>query len=335
MSNKIIKLDNPATGAAIVKHDGNHPFAPVAVYLASLKASGREPMRSGLRKVAALIKRDSTLETFPWASLRYVHLQALRAALIEVYQPRSTNRMLAAVRGVLKQAWHMNLIDTDSYHRAIAVKSVPSRSLPPAGRTLEPEEVGRLLDACQRLDELACKRGQALLCVLYAGGLRREEASGMNVTDYNHADGAVTVIGKGGKHRLTYLQETYRPFVHQWLELRAGQSDGAKQASKKTPAFVRFSKKGATDIRLTKKGVAHAVEAIRLEAGIKPFTPHDLRRSFGTHLLQAGADIFMVQELMGHSDLSTTKIYDRRTEDSKKQAIQKFPTLGIFPKKDK
>ncbi len=325
---KLVKTPKPSTETALVKHDGNHPFAPVAVYLAGLAPTGREPMRSGLRKVAAIVKRDSSLETFPWATLRYVHLQALRARLVEIYKPRSVNRMLAAVRGVLRAAWQMNLLDTDSYHRAIAVKSVSARSLPPAGRTLELDEVEQLLVACDRMHELAKMRGKALLCVLYAGGLRREEAAAMDVADYNHRDGALSVVGKGGKHRLTYLQEHYRALVHEWIRFRCGD----KEPPEDTPAFVRFSKKGTTEHRLTKIGVAHAVEAIRKLARVKPFTPHDLRRSFGTHLLQAGADIFMVQELMGHSDIATTKIYDRRAEEEKKQAIQKFPTLSLFTK---
>ncbi len=316
---KLTKIDKPAETTALAKRDESHPFAPVAVYLGGLKASGREPMRSGLRKVAGLVKSGATIETFPWASLRYVHVQALRAALVDLYGPRSVNRMLAGVRGVLKAAWNIGQISTEDYHRAVAVKSVPTRSLPPSGRTLETDEVGKLITGCRKLGELGKLRGQALIVVLYAGGLRREEAAAMNVEHYEWKTGGLRVKGKGGKTRLTYIHQDYRKWLEPWLEQR-----------KAGACFVRFRRnQGPSEERLTKLGVAHALEAIRKLAGVAQFTPHDLRRSFGTHLLQAGADIFMVQELMGHSDLSTTKIYDRRAEDSKQKAIEMFPTLTI------
>lgn len=292
---------------------------PVAIYLASLAPAGRPSMLSGLHAVADLVKRGATAYTLPWADLRYEHLQALRAVLIDEYSPRTVNRMLAAVRGVLKAAWNLRQMSTDNYHRAVQVKSVKTSSLPPSGRALEVPELEELFAASSKLPTAQATRGCALLSVLYAGGLRRQEVSGLDVADYAPRTGELRVHGKGAKTRLVYIAPPYRPFMLSLIAERPGTA----------PMFVRFNRFGATKGRLGKKGVAHALDDIRTQAGVAKFSPHDLRRSFGTHLLDAGADILMVQDLMGHADLKTTKIYDRRGETGKRAATEFLPTLKL------
>lgn len=288
---------------------------PVAIYLASLAPSGRPSMLSGLAAVAAIVDQGATPLSLPWGKLRYEHLQAVRARLVEGYSPRSVNRMLAAIRGVLKVAWNLRQISTDEYTRAIQVKSVPARSLPPSGRSLAKDELKRVFAGASELPAPGDARACALLVMLYAGGLRRQEVSSLDVADYDGETGAVTVRrGKGAKSRIAYIPTAYRDLLKPWLTLR---SSG--------PLFVRFNRYGVTAGRLGRKGINYLLEEIRARAGVAQFSPHDLRRSFGTHLLDAGADILMVQELMGHADLKTTKIYDRRGERGKQSAIERLP----------
>lgn len=299
---------------------------PVAIYLASLAPSGRPSMLSGLSAVARMVQPGTTAHTLPWRKLRYEHLQALRARLVDTYGPRSVNRMLAAVRGVLKCAWNLRQMSTDDYHRAVQVKSMRTRELPPSGRALELGEARAVIIACRKAAEPMCWRDQALVTVLYAAGLRRNEASSLDVADVNPKTGAITVKGKGGKTRVAYLPAEYVHLVEPWLkhcsERIPSQDDKPVRA-----LFTSFSRGRTTSRRLGKKGVSHALVMIRERAGVGRFTPHDLRRSFGTHLLDAGADILMVQDLMGHADLSTTKIYDRRGEVGKQRAIKQFPNV--------
>lgn len=294
---------------------------PVAIYLASLAPSGRPSMLSGLNAVARMVQPGTTAHTLPWRKLRYEHLQALRVRLVEGYGPRSVNRMLAAVRGVLKCAWNLRQMSTDDYHRAVQVKSMRTRELPPSGRALELGEARAVIVACRKAPEPMCWRDQALVTVLYAGGLRRNEASSLDLADYNPKTGAIKVKGKGGKTRIAYIPADYLDLVEPWRK-------HCTERNPPAPAmFTSFSRGRPTARRLGKKGISHALVKIRERAGVGRFTPHDLRRSFGTHLLDAGADILMVQDLMGHADLSTTKIYDRRGEVGKQRAIKQFPNV--------
>jgi site-specific recombinase XerD len=93
--------------------------------------------------------------------------------------------------------------------------------------------------------------------------------------------------------------------------------------------FVSWGRHGAgpTMKRITRKGVDHALEALRKRAQVADFDPHDLRRSFGTLLLESDADLLMVQQLMGHANPATTAIYDRRGEVGKRKAAEKMPVV--------
>jgi site-specific recombinase XerD len=302
----------------IAMSSGERQAHSVAVYLASLAPSGRASMLSGLNKAAGLMRPGATAADFPWRDMRYEHMRALKNILAEQYEVRSVNHMLAAVRGVLKAAWNLQQLSTDHYVRAAQVRGVSSRSLPPAGRSLSLEELRNLFSACGRIGGIVGQRGAALLAVTYGAGLRRAEASGLNLESYDDEEGALRVLGKGNKTRFAYVSTAYKDALVPWMKTRAPNA----------PMFCPINKWGVcVDRRLSKLGVATALERIRREAGVEAFTPHDLRRSFGTHLLDAGADLLMVQELMGHADLATTKIYDRRGEKGKKAAVESLPNV--------
>lgn len=294
---------------------------PAAVYLASLGKDSRPAMISGLKVITAMVSKDAGLYTLPWHDLRFKHTQALRALLVEIYAARTVNRMLSSLRGVLKAAWKLEQISTDNYMRAIEVDRVSTTGLPPAGRLIEQNEVADLLKAASSMPEPMCFRNQALITVLYASGFRRQEASSVNVADYSDDDGGLTVQrGKRGKYRTTYLAEGYRSWLGPWMEF---------QRKRKCEAlFVRWDRDGGPTMdRLGRKGVDDALAEISEHAGVEEITPHDLRRSFATHLLDNGADLLMVQQLMGHADVKTTSIYDRRGEAGKKKAVEKLPIV--------
>ena len=294
---------------------------PVAIYLASLAADSRPAMLSGLNAIAAIVERGATAYTLPWYKLRFVHTQAMRAKLMEIYGPRTVNRMVSSVRGVLKAAWNLGQISTDDYHRAIQIKHETVHGLPPAGRWVPVADVKKILRAAAGQPAPRCFRDQALVIVLYAGGLRRQEAAALDLVNYNPDTGAIEVTrGKGRKYRVTYIAEGYRSWLEPWVrhQNREGKSDSGAM-------FVRWSRRGAGRARLSRIGVAHVIGRICKLAGVEDLAAHDLRRSFATELLEAGADLLQVQELMGHADVKTTKIYDRRGEKSKQRAVEKFP----------
>lgn len=300
---------------------------PVAVYLAQLTSVDSRPaMRSSLEKIAAIIDAHATAETLPWHQLRFQHTQAIRAALVQSYSPRTVNRMLSALRGVLRAAWRLGQIETSDYQRAIDFKGLKTSDLPPAGRVVSIEEIRTILIAAAQQDPPKSWRDQALLVIMFAGGLRRQEVNAVDTRYVDATTGEVTVYrGKGGKYRTTYLAEGYREWVAPWAEFQ--RERGCE------PLFVRWSRASAARAnsggpsmsRLSRAGVDHVLGELVKLAGIPDLTPHDLRRTFATDLLENGADILMVQKLMGHADVKTTAIYDRRGEKSKQAAAERMP----------
>lgn len=308
---------------------------PVTVYMKRLGRGSRPAILSALNAIAEMAAPSFPWRTskddppiayqYPWAVMRYQMTAAIRAWLAENYAPRSANRMICALRGVLKEAWGLEQMSTDDYHRAIKIKTVPTHRLAPAGRVLELEEIEELYRHCAERADFVGARDAALITLLYAGGLRREEASSLDMGHWDKRAGALTVKGKGDKYRTAYIRKLHQPGLEEWFSHRA-------EAAPADPMLLRVTTRGALGNRLTKRGVSHAITELAKNAKVKPFTPHDLRRSFGTHLMDKGADILMVQQLMGHASLQTTAIYDRRGEKGKAAAIEFLPEIN-FPRR--
>jgi site-specific recombinase XerD len=293
---------------------------PAAVYLSQFTSTDSIPaMKSALEKIAVIVDVRATKDTLPWHQLRFQHTQAIRAELVRTYEPRTVNRMLSALRGVMKAAWQLGQINTDDYQRAMDFKGLKTGALPPSGRVVSIEEVRTVLIVAAGQEAPKSWRDQALLVTMFAGGLRRQEASALDTRNFDTATGAVTIRrGKGGKYRTTYLAEGYREWVEPWAKFQ--------RECACVPMFVRWNKdKGPTTQRLSNAGIDYVLGELVELAKIPDLTPHDLRRTFATDLLENGADILMVQKLMGHADVKTTSIYDRRGEKSKQAAVEKLP----------
>ncbi len=164
------------------------------------------------------------------------------------------------------------------------------------------EDMARLL-AAPPADTPLGLRDRALLETLYSAGLRVSELTGLNVEDVDLGDGLATVRGKGKRERLALLGPPAVEALERWLAQRVALA-GPRAATQ--PAL--FLNRNGT--RLTSRSVGRLLEKYLAAAGLDPRTsPHTLRHSFATHLLDAGADIRSVQELLGHRSLGTTQIY--------------------------
>src|SRR5215218_2761117 len=192
---------------------------PLAVYLADGRPT--EPTERQRRRRAG----QPLAAAVPWHQLRYSHTQALRSWLAEHCSPAAANRHLAALRGVLREAWRLGLMNGEDLARAVDLASVPGASLP-AGRYVEDGEVRRLVAACLADDSPGGRRDAAVLAVLFVGGLRRAEAVGLDVDDYEPATGVLTVVGKGRRQRRTALPAGGRRAMEAWLSVR-GEAPGA------------------------------------------------------------------------------------------------------------
>ncbi len=284
---------------------------PAYVYVARLSPGSRRTMRGALETIAAIVsngQQDAT--TLCWASLRYQHTTAIRTALMERYTPAGANLRLAALRGVLREAWRLGQMTADDYRRAVDLPGITGHTLP-RGRALSVGELRALFSAFARDTSPAGRRDAALLVLLYAGGLRRGEAVALDLEDYTADTGELRIRqGKGRKDRLVYVNGG-RPPLADWLQVRGGDPG---------PLFVAINQRGRLiPHRLTAQVVRTMLLKRAREAGVTTFSPHDLRRTFISDLLDAGADLSTVQQLAGHSNVTTTARYDRRGEAAKKK----------------
>lgn len=285
---------------------------PAMVYLAGLGSErSRRAMMGRLQYIAGLLGAEDPL-TIPWHNLRYQHAAAIRAKLIESGQAPSTiNLALSALRGVAREAFNLGLMPAEDYQRLQMVKGVRGQRLP-AGRSLSHGELAALVEACANDTTNAGPRDAAIIGVMYTGGLRRQEVPALDLEDYDPDTGELRVTGKGDKQRKVYVNNGTTSALGDWLAVR-GDEPG--------PLFLPVIRGGHIQRRRMNPQTIYDILARRAEqAGVRPFSPHDLRRSFVGDLLDAGADVVTVQALAGHANVQTTARYDRRPEEAKRRA---------------
>ncbi len=190
----------------------------------------------------------------------------------------------------------------------------------------ETEETGNANAVFETQDSIVRKRDQALGELLYGAGLRISEALGLNLDNIDMEEGLVRVLGKGQKERLTPIGGACRVALIHWLQVRSLLHPTDDQA-----VFV-----GVRGKRLNRRQGARIVEGMGLEAHLpQRLAPHTLRHSFATHLLEGGADLRAVQELLGHARLSTTQRYTHLTLEHLMQVIDNaHPRATEKDKKD-
>ncbi len=293
---------------------------PVAACLAGLASGSRRTQKAALRVVAQIVSSEASELALPWHLLDYAHTTAIRLRLAARFAPATANRMLTAMRGVLKEAFKLGLMSSDRMARACSVGSVRGSRVM-KGRALSAEELRVLFEACD-LSKKGGTRDAALLGLAYGAGLRRAEIVGLDLADFDRVTGRLTVRGKGGKERFGWVNAGSRGALEAWLTVRGDEAG---------PLFFPVSKSGTiVRRRMTDGAIAELVHRLARKAGIASFSPHDLRRTFVGDMLDAGADLVVVQALAGHSSPTTTSRYDRRGDRVRQRAAEllHFPCVG-------
>ena len=210
--------------------------------------------------------------------------------------PRSVARQLSALRGFYRWLLREGRISEDPTLRVERPKL--GRPLP---KTLTEADVEALLAAPDTATPLGL-RDRAMLEVLYAAGLRVSELVGLTLTQVSLRQGLVRIVGKGNKERLVPLGEEALAWLERYLR------EGRALLLGSSPSEQVFP--GRAGAVMTRQTFWHRLRQLAMQAGVhKPLSPHTLRHAFATHLLNHGADLRVVQLLLGHSDLSTTQIY--------------------------
>jgi integrase/recombinase XerD len=230
-------------------------------------------------------------------------------------------RHLSAIRQLFKFMVAEGLRDEDPAHGVTAPRK--ARTLP---KTLNVAEVDRLIEAAraripgtQGRERVRALRLHALLEVLYATGMRVSELVTLPRSVLAGDPRVLTIVGKGQRERLVPLNPAARAALDAYLTVG---TDGAPDVSRMLPQRYLFASRGAEG-HITRQRLGQELKAIAVEAGIDPerVSPHVLRHAFASHLLDRGADLRAVQQLLGHADISTTQIYTHVLEERLKKIV--------------
>ncbi|WP_299171686.1 site-specific tyrosine recombinase XerD [uncultured Brevundimonas sp.] len=270
----------------------------------TLAAYGRDlaDAEAALSDAGGLMKADAEALEAWFADLSRRGLSAATAA-----RRRSSARQF--YRFALAEGWRTD----DPSRRLDAPKQ--GRPLP---KLLSRDEIDRLLAASAARDAAAGLRLVALVEMAYASGLRVSELLGLKVEAVRRDPAYLIVRGKGGKERLAPLNAAARAAIKAWLAAR-----DAKRKPEAPDSPWLFPSSGRTG-HLTPRRFAQLLDEAAMTAGIDParVSPHVLRHAFATHLLEGGADLRVVQTLLGHADIATTQIYTHVATDRLAQMVR-------------
>lgn len=230
------------------------------------------------------------------------------------YQPATIHRKISALRSFFRFLKEKGLITTNWSSFLLSPKK--PQKLP---RFLFEAEIGKIVET-PLSEDFFDLRDFLIFNILYATGMRVSELASLKESQVRMAEKGLIVRGKGNKERLVFLPAASQVYIRAYLQKRAGHVRGIDEG------FFFLSQKGR---RLSIRGIQYLVDQYILRIGaLKKISPHVLRHSFATHLLNAGADIRSVQELLGHASLATTQVYTHVSRAGMKEQLLKCHPRG-------
>lgn len=331
-SQLLARIAPPETGVSLFAAAGaTGPEAtlPGIRYIAQRgSAESRRVCASVANQIARRFGYPSYREA-PWSALDPAMVHELRRLLSERgVAPATANLYLSTLRGIARQAFIHKQISFESYERIRLVPAIKAHRLP-RGRALPIAEVTALMDTCLTTEGVLGIRDAAVLAALFGCGLRRAEAAALTMASFVWQENALRVHGKGNKERLAPMPQRVMEILQLWLDERTGDPG---------PLFIRYRgriPKGYSDHQptlgdegqfqgLSTNALYNIVRQRAVQAGIDHASPHDLRRSFATYLLDQEINIHIVSHMMGHARIDTTRLYDKGVDKSAKKAAEKL-----------
>ena len=244
-----------------------------------------------------LNKFSKFLESIAIENLENISEEKCSAWIADLFQndvsARSIQRHISSAKGFFSYMKKIGLVQSSPFELINSPKS--PNHLP---NILSPEEVSQLLNFKPKNSQ--DKRDFAIIELIYSSGLRVSEAVNSNLSDFEDNNNFLRVIGKGSKTRLVPVGRFAQNAIKEWIYERK------KILTSDDALFVNL--RGS---RISTRSVQERIKNIALKQGLPPVNPHMLRHSFATHLLESSGDLRSIQELLGHSSLSTTQIYTR------------------------
>jgi len=278
-------------------------------------------MLTALNDLAALISNGTHRD---WTQLKRADLTPMllrRIAGSDDFSGHQQKKMLAAARGLARLAHEMDLISTDQKEKLFSVQVRTTQELPHDREMLPDHDLGALVKGCLDEKSPAGYRDAAMIAVGFQLGLRRIELQRLTLDALEAAGGyyRVTIFGKGRKKRLLDLAGKSGEILNQWLAVR-----GSEPGHVFNP--VRKGGKIAVGDELSLQAMDKILRKRVTAIGLPAMGWHDLRRKFGSQLLQNGIDPFTVQKLLGHARVETTQTYDRRPLTDRMDAAASLET---------
>jgi integrase/recombinase XerD len=301
------------------------PDHPLAQYFVTLPSDqSRTTALSALLRAARMMRVP--FARVLWHTMQAKYLKILLDRMRRRYSPATVNTTLAVLRGLARQCWILELMPTDDYLRIKELKGSTATRIPP-GRALTAKEIALLMESCARdPNEVVGDRDAALIALLCTTGVRKSEAISLELKSYDPMTYALRVHGKRDKERWAYFDDGgARRALLAWIK-RRGRKPG--------PLLNPINRRGEvlTDKNMSPATLHKAISTRARKAGVEHFSPHDLRRTFGTDLLGGGADIAVVRMLLGHVKLETTATYDRRREEIKRRELRRLSKFPYRPR---
>lgn len=256
-------------------------------------------------------------------------------------QAQSINTYLCALKGVTQTAWNLGQISDQDLMRIKAIKAFRVYRQP-AGRSLTRRESRELLNACQGISHHEL-RDYAVIALLLGCGLRRAEVANIELQNVSLEEKKIRLVGKENKERFVYMTGDVFDAVYTWMQVRQSVIEewNLKNRYKSGNAgdgstgflFGRWTRGGhylVVNRPMNPRAIWSIVNKYKLAAmarvehagSLKDITTHDLRRTFATRLLDRGVDLLVVRNMMGHANIATTALYDRRGEEAMRKATE-------------
>ncbi len=308
------------------KPAAGNPFLPLAneflQMLQTQRGASPHTVRAYAREVRSFADhlRDTLGSNATISTVEHIHIRSYLAVLYDRGLTKaSAARALAAIR-----SWFKWLAKEKKVQQNPALLVSTPRLPHHLPRVPSAEEVNRVLDSMESASAKPCteekdeatpwpERDRVIFELLYGCGIRNSELVGINLRDIDWPNDAIRVLGKGRKQRLVPLGDEAALALRQYMPQRSAKLAAGKAALTTTgPLLINLRTRG--DCRLTTRSVGRIVKRIALSRGLAADVhPHTLRHAFGTHMLEQGADLRAIQEMLGHERLSTTQRYTQLT----------------------